>query len=248
MIRIAAVVLLCISVARASEPVAGFATSEALRTVSSAQVRQVVQEYLEQKTSNLREEVEIVVRSVPDRITWRGEKLVLQVEENPAMRLRGPTTVVVNLMVDGQVQNRVVTSAVIRTFAEVLVAARRLGRHSVLGPDDVRQMRMETTFLQRAPMSSGDSLSGLRTKRIVTAGSLLYEDMLEPQPLVFVGDDVSITVSSGAVRLSTRAVAEEDGWKGDVITVRREGNRAAVKARVEGTGSVAIGSAGKEQP
>jgi flagella basal body P-ring formation protein FlgA len=248
MIRILAIMLLAASAAHALVPDAGESASRAARTVSPAQVREVVQTYMEEKTRGLREEVEIVVRSVSDRITWTGEKLQLQVEENPALRLRGPATVVVNLLVDGRLQNRVVTSAVVRTFGRVLVATRRLDRHSTLTPDDVREIRMETTFLQRPPISSSDSLTGLRTRRIVAPGSLLYEDMLEPQPLVFEGDDVSIIVSSGAVRLSTHAVAKEDGWKGDVITVKREGNREAVRVRVEGAGTVAIGSGGKERP
>jgi flagellar basal body P-ring formation protein FlgA len=248
MIRLIAIMFLAASTAHALHPDAGESASRAARTVSSAQVKEVVQAYLEEKTRELREDVEIVVRSVPDRITWTGERLQLQVEENPALRLRGPATVVVNLVVDGRLQNRIVTSAVVRTFSRVLVAARRLDRHTTLSPGDFREIRMETTFLQRPAFSSGDSLTGLRTRRIVAPGSLLYEDMLEPQPLVFEGDDVSIIVSSGAVRLSTHAVAREDGWKGDVITVKREGNREAVKARVEGSGTVAIGSGGKERP
>jgi flagella basal body P-ring formation protein FlgA len=248
MIRLVAVAYLLaavVHVTAAREDSSGTGVS---RIVPSGQVRDVALRYLEDRTKDLKEEVSIVVRSIPERMTWKGASLTMQVEENPGMRWRGPATVVVTLVVDGQVQNRVVVSVMIRCFAQVLVAARQLPRHAVVRPEDVRSLRLETTFLQRPLLLDPDSLSVYRTRSLISAGSILYRDMLEPQPLVFEGDDVTVTVSEGAVRLTTRAVAVEDGWKGDVIAVRREGTRETVKARVEATGSVAIGKVGKEQP
>jgi flagella basal body P-ring formation protein FlgA len=248
MIRLLAVALLLGAVPQVTAARQDSSGSEVLRTVPSGQVRDVTERYLEEKSKNIEEEVSIVIRSMPERMTWKGSSLTMQVEENPSLRMRGPATVVVNLVVDGQVQNRVVVSVIIRTFAQVLVAARQLTRHAVIRPEDVRGLRMETTFLQRPLLLDSDSLSTYRTRRLVSAGSILYKDVLEPQPLVFEGEDVMVTVSEGSVRLTTRAVAAEDGWKGDMIAVRREGTRETVKARVEATGLVAIGRVGKEQP
>ena len=126
--------------------------TEVMRTVPVAQLREVVREYMEAKTKGMQEEVEIVIRSLPERVTWTGDSLEYAGGTTPRCELGGPVTVVVNLVVDGQVQNRLVMSVVVRTFAQVLVAARRLPRHSVLVPEDVRHLRMETTFLERPLM------------------------------------------------------------------------------------------------
>jgi flagella basal body P-ring formation protein FlgA len=98
---------------------------------------------------------------------------------------------------------------------------------------------METTLLQRAVVGQ-EILGTLRTKRIVQLGSILFEDLFEPVPLVLQGDPVKVHVRSGHVRLSVDGVAREDGVQGEYIFVRVPGHGDRLRARVADARTVAV--------
>lgn len=214
--------------------------SRRLQTISQDEIREVVRTYIQENTRSAHEELELQFRTVPDNVQCRGDEWQLRVDAGTGRILRGPTSIVVELIVDGTVQNRIMVSCVVRRFATVLVATKRIPRHATIGEEDVRQVRMETTFLRYLPVLDTDMLRSLRSKRIITAGSILYEELFEPKPLVQRGDDVILKVLAGGVCLSTKAVAQEDGWKGDLIEVRREGSRVLLRGKVETPQTVAI--------
>jgi flagella basal body P-ring formation protein FlgA len=155
-------------------------------------------------------------------------------------RLRGAVHLPVAVTGGSGVRRVVTMLAVVRTFALLPVASRRLERHAEIGAGAWDLRRIETTTLSEGVVRSGESLAGRRTARLVEAGSPFFEHVLEDVPVVRRGETVTLVVRRGGVRLSTPAVAREDGTAGTLITVRRQGVRAPVRARVVDARTVAV--------
>ncbi len=85
-----------------------------------------------------------------------------------------------------------------------------------------------------------DQAEGLLLRRPVTAGTALTEDMLEAPRDVNRGDIVSAIVQTGAARLEVQGVAENDGRKGQVISVRNPRSGRTFHARIEDKGIVVV--------
>ncbi len=81
---------------------------------------------------------------------------------------------------------------------------------------------------------------GLLLRRPVTAGTALTEDMLEAPREVNRGDLVSAIVQTGAARIEVQGVAEADGRKGQVISVRNPRSGRSFHARIEDKGLVVV--------
>lgn len=81
---------------------------------------------------------------------------------------------------------------------------------------------------------------GLLLRRPVTAGTALTEDMLEAPREVNRGDLVSAIVQTGAARIEVQGVAESDGRKGEVISVRNPRSGRSFHARIEDKGVVVV--------
>jgi flagella basal body P-ring formation protein FlgA len=83
-------------------------------------------------------------------------------------------------------------------------------------------------------------IEGLLLRRPVTAGTPLMDDMLEAPREVNRGDIVNAIVQTGAARLEVQGVAEADGRKGQVISVRNPRSGRSFHAVVEEKGTVLV--------
>ncbi len=81
---------------------------------------------------------------------------------------------------------------------------------------------------------------GLILRRPVTAGTALTEEMLEAPRDVNRGDIVSAIVQTGAARIEVQGVAESDGRKGQIISVRNPRSGQSFHARIEDKGTVVV--------
>ena len=207
--------------------------------IRGAELREAVRVALTAQLAGGGEETEIAFRAVPDSIAAPSPDYSLRVNVAEPGRLKGVVGIAVDVETGGRTVRRIAMTVVIRTYAKVLVAARILQRHMTPVPEDVRLVRMETTLLQRA-MVEQEMLGTLRTKRIVQLGSILFEDLFEPVPLVLQGDRVQVRVRSGNVILSVEGVAREDGSHGEYIFVRVPGHGDRLRARVADARTVAV--------
>jgi flagella basal body P-ring formation protein FlgA len=130
--------------------------------------------------------------------------------------------------------HRFLATAVFHTTAAALVAERLLEKHAVVDVADVSTQHIETTEYAEPPLTSWSDLRGLRLKRIVPAGAVLVRSMFEAVPLVRSGSEVTILVTTGAVRVKTRGMARGDGGMGDRVAVRPAGGHRELKGVVVG--------------
>lgn len=128
-----------------------------------------------------------------------------------------PFKVILNI--DGSDQTFTATARV-RLFKKVAVAARRLSRHEIVGVDDVRMETRDITLLTDRYFEDVDSVLGKRTRRVINAGRIVEFSDLEDIPDIERGADVMVSVVIGAVTVTAKAQALEDGSIGDRIIVR----------------------------
>ena len=83
-------------------------------------------------------------------------------------------------------------------------------------------------------------IEGLLLRRPVTAGTPLMDEMLEAPREVNRGDIVIAIVQTGAARLEVQGVAEADGRKGQIISVRNPRSGRSFHAVVEEKGTVLV--------
>ena len=178
-------------------------------------------------------------RDVPDSVRVPSGSLRLVVDPGATPVLRGHVALALQVVVNGVVVQRILVAALVRTYADVLLAGRPLAARVAVGPDDVRCARVETTEWSRRPVTDTARLAGRRTKRIIAEGSVLFEELLEPVPFVVHGEPVTLRAVQQGVSISTGAVALEDGVEGSVISVRASWTRERLKARVVARGVVA---------
>jgi flagella basal body P-ring formation protein FlgA len=111
-------------------------------------------------------------------------------------------------------------TARVRIWSDVAVSARRLKRHETVRDDDVRLERREVTQAIDGYFAEPFDLVGMRTTRIISSSGLFTVSSVEPVPLVTRGSNVCVTVVIGAVAITSRAKALEDGDLGSMIQVR----------------------------
>jgi flagella basal body P-ring formation protein FlgA len=126
-----------------------------------------------------------------------------------------------------------------------LVAKRRMvGGHKVGGDD------LEVAYVSAAEApdfcSELSEVIGRRTLRTITAGEVLRTSCLENRIVIKRRDQVTFLVQTRTMTASIRTLALEDGAVGDVVRLRRLGQRREYLGRVIGPGKAEPLGGGRE--
>lgn len=208
--------------------------------VPAIELEQAVREFLDVQRDGRSGQTEISFRSVPENIEIAAREYRLHVVGDTRTEWKGAVAVRVEIEAEGKIVHRCLVSVLIRTYAEVLIAERVIQRHAEPGPDDVRTLRMETTLFQRRVFVALSSLEGVRSRQIIPRGSILYEDLFERIPMVQRGERVNVHVRSGGVMLSTEGIVQDDGDRGDFVTVELASRRDRIRGRIDGDNLVTV--------
>ena len=208
--------------------------------VPAAELKEAVRAFLTHRLIAEEEQAEITFRAVPENIEVPGVVYRLHVADDARTQWKGALAVRVEIESDGRVVHRCLVSVLIRTYADVLVAERAIGRHAGPGPEDIRALHMETTLIQRRILFARHSLEGVRSRQIIPRGTILYEDFFERIPLVQRGDRVLVKVRSGGVSTTTKGTSRDDGDRGEYVMVELASRHDRVRARIDGLRSVTV--------
>ena len=163
---------------------------------------------------------------VPD-----GE-ISLKVEPLPTTTFIGTTSVRVTVSVDGEAYRVLPVRARVDVAKAVVVAARTIQRHEIIGTPDIR---LETRDLGRVPQDvffDAAAVVGMRASHTITAGEVLERSSVERPPLVRKGDAVTIEAALAGVTVASPGEALEDGCEGARIRVRNTASGAIIRAVV----------------
>ena len=177
--------------------------------------------------------------ATPGAVTVPAGLLELKVRTRPGADLLGSVSATVEAWVDGAMVRSISVPVRVSQQAEVLVAARPIGRAAPIGPEDVRVERRELTTGQE-PLRDLAAVLGRQAVRNIVAGEPILASLVEQPPLVRRGDMVALTAEARGIRAVTQGEAKEDGKAGQVIRVRNLTSNREVYGTVDAERSVRV--------
>jgi|WetSurMetagenome_2_1015567.scaffolds.fasta_scaffold123647_3 flagella basal body P-ring formation protein FlgA len=177
-------------------------------------------------------EYEVAVRTMPDAIELEGSRWRLLPSVNGLLAEGGSVTVRVEAESDRGRQRSAYVSLRIRRYSTVAVAVRSIERGGTNLGQAVRFERRETTGMREGAVGSDGELCGMRSRRLITEGTVLTPVMIEQVPMIRANAPVVLRVRTGSVVVSVQGVARGEGRRGERIAVSRPGARETVKGTV----------------
>ena len=108
-----------------------------------------------------------------------------------------------------------------------------------ISEDDVAWRRVDLAGCYEMPVVKGADIIGMRARRLVPAKSVIPASAVERFPDILRGNEVSIEISRGSMRISARGRSLEDGYIGEKILVKNLVNNRIEKYEVVAPGIVA---------
>lgn len=158
----------------------------------------------------------------------------------PTARLAGRTNVPIQLLVNGQKFRTIFPRLDIRVFQNILVSRMKIGRGSFPGEREVTLTRQALTQMVQSPLTAIDQIIGSEAVRDIPSGTVLTAMMFRLPPLVKVGDEVSVVLTSGGLTIITKGQARSQGAKGQLVKVLNPESRQEFMARVIGPNRVEL--------
>lgn len=218
-----------------------FIFAETTNIVSPDGIKSIVNRYiLAHLDTSLRKDAVIEFRSLPEPIRITTASYILLVGSENVLQFRGNVSLPVEIFIEGKVQRRLMVSVRIKLYGTVLVAKKQLERHAKVIDADCEFQTAELTSLSDDIITKSGQLTGKRTTRIISAGSVVRASALETAPAILQDEAVTLIVKTKRMILSTIAVAKEDGLLGSIIKVQKLDSHERIEAKVIGEHTVEV--------
>lgn len=193
-------------------------------------------------TANKQSLPEADIRFVPDSFPLPfalpvGDAKTEITPSNPA--ILGSSLFSIIFRVDGSVVKNLSVRGKIEAIAKIVVAARPLGRNSVLRAEDLTLAETDIGNIVQ-PNFRMDGLVGKKLDRSLRAGQPVLESMIETLPIVHRGEKVKMVIISGPMELTATGLAASDGKKNEMIQVLNIGSNKLIYCRVAAPGIVEV--------
>jgi flagella basal body P-ring formation protein FlgA len=187
-----------------------------------------------------RGEYDVTLRSVPDPVMLDGTRYTLAASIDGLPREGGLVTVRVEARPDRGRRRTTYVSLKIQRFAVVAVAGSAIGRQQEHLEQVVRFERRETTGMHDGVIGEAGELRHMRSKRLISEGTIITPPMIERTPVVRANAPVTIRVRAGAVVMIAAGMARDEGRTGESVGVRREGSREVLHGTVVDSSTVDV--------
>ncbi|NNG03169.1 MAG: flagellar basal body P-ring formation protein FlgA, partial [Inquilinus sp.] len=124
--------------------------------------------------------------------------------------------------------------------AAVPVLIRRVRPGEVIGAADIGHVDITSDRLQSDVALDASEMIGMSPRRLLAANAPLRLTDLRPPTLVRRGETVTMLLQTGALALSARGRALDEGAAGDVIRVVNTDSNRTIEAEIRGPGTVVV--------
>ena len=153
---------------------------------------------------------------------------------------RGNIGLIVGASSDGVPYFKVPVTFEVRVFEYVAVAKRKISRGQQLTKENVYLSRRETTKIGGLSFSSMDDLVGKSAIRSVLPNTIITEDAVEIPPAIQKGNVVKLFIKTNNFKIVTKGLAQQTGYKGDVIKVKNLDSKKMLYGKIIGPENVQI--------
>lgn len=191
--------------------IAGFIIS-ILIGLNPGNLKSEIEKYLQHYFSDCKK-IEIEILSSIDG----GEKLELIKDRN--IKISSNLAYINVKAVRGEREFEKIISVRLKLFKEALICTKNIRRNSSLQEEDFKVEIIETTSTSKNIFNPAGELGSLRNKINLRAGDILFEEYLEPMPIIKNGGVVSAKYEREGVSISFDAKARQEGAEGELISI-----------------------------
>lgn len=186
-------------------------------TVSGEQIRAAVETFIKSHAPWDADQMEIrPIRYDQSHILPNGS-VEIKVSSPKHTDWLGPVPFKVSMIVDGRVMDSTSVPTYIEVWQEVVLAAKPLGRNQPITEADIRIERMNLARVPSNAIFRPDQVLGNRANRAIAVNSVLRSDQVEIPPAIRKGDVVQVLAETKVLKITTMAVAQENGGVGESI-------------------------------
>lgn len=149
-------------------------------------------------------------------------------------RRLGQTSLTVDILRDGQVQQRLPIAVKVSLTVPVVVAARPINKNQVIRQQDVKLEDRDFFHLSKLGLTELGLVVGQETRQFVRRGDMIFHNDLKPRPLVRRGEMMTVWSEVGGVRIKSVAKALQTGSHGETVEVRNEASQQTFLVQVTG--------------
>ena len=200
--------------------------------VTSEELKEVVLDYVYEHMPWEKDEVVIELTRVLPAVSLPDKSVEYSVTRVSGSKYVGFSQFVLRIFSNGELKHRFVVGVNIRVFKDVVVSSRQLGRRSIIRNGDIEVQKRELKDTNKTPFLSVSEIVGKRLKTSIPANRILYQSSVEEAPLITRDQYVTIRGKMGAVCVTTRGRAIEEGKSGEFIQVKNLASGKIVIAKV----------------
>ncbi len=174
-------------------------------------------------------------------LTKRSGKVTFAVTENyPDFDPLGDVIVPLQVYVDGVQAEKVSIRANVQIWMDIVVASKKIDKLQVLTGDNIKLSKKNVGVLPQRFFLDVNDVLGKQIVSSLSSGTVILDWMVRSLPMISKGEDVMITAKNGALTVTARGTALQDGYCGDKIKVKNSDTKKEIKAIVVSTGEVLV--------
>jgi flagella basal body P-ring formation protein FlgA len=231
---IAMQVLLCILFC------ATIATAAPKSVVKEAEVRQVIIDFIRQRTDGLGIQLNVKKVGFHGDLALPEGNVAYEVSAPRQWEGWGQASLALIVRVNDRVVKNIPITVDVEALADMVVTTRPLERGEILTVADLAiQKRDLATTGGKVARTTADVV-GLKVRVGMRGNSPLRSDYLERVPLIKAGQLVTVLLESPALRITTSGRAKGAGSAGDMIIIQNVSSNKDFPARVLDAGTVRV--------
>ena len=208
--------------------------------IQKQEIEKIVSDFILQHTPQANTTMRIKEIQVPKSLILPKGRITYKVAAPRSRQLMGRCPISVDFSVDGRVQKKVWTNAMIEVLGQVVVTRKPLGRFKPITADDIEVRTLDLANLPANVLSDPAAAIGKRTKRAIGSQMPLRADHIELPPLVKRGDLVVIIAESESMKITTLGQVKKKGRLGELIPVVNLDSKKILHARVLDANTVKV--------
>ena len=153
---------------------------------------------------------------------------------------KGNLSLVVDVLIEGNLEDRIRISGKVAVFENILCAVRDLPREKLISKEDVYFARKNLFSLRGDVVLENQAAEGKLLKKRVKKDDYIKFSSLEENPLIQKGDIVTLVVRTQNLLIVTTGISQEDGYADKLIKVENIKSGKIVRGIVKERSTVEV--------
>tara|TARA_R110002072_G_scaffold174303_7_gene329589 strand:+ start:35431 stop:36399 length:969 start_codon:yes stop_codon:yes gene_type:complete len=175
------------------------------------------------------------VKAPPGRVSQDLRARVRNTKTNLSLAV-----VDIEILVDGEVFKKIPINFKLRRFHRILKTIGTIRKDTPLGPENIRVIREPMAQVSDLYLTKMPQIAGMNSARNLRNGQRLSLGDIMPPALIHRGDIVTVVLTRGRVKVTSRAIANHNAPLDGRIQLTNLNSRSQMTGRVLGPGLVVI--------